>query len=550
MPGTIDAKSLMALLDAADAGEGEVALIDVREQGPYGASHPILAANMPLGRIELLAGERIPRKSTPIVVEDDGTGDLAPRAAAKFEALGYTDVRVLDGGTKAWAEAGYELFSGVYVPSKAFGEFVEHAYDTPSVSADELKAMMDAAETGGSKVVVLDSRPMDEYRVMNIPTGVDVPGAELVYRVGEVAPDPDTTVVVNCAGRTRSIIGAQSLINAGVPNKVVALRNGTMGWHLSGHKLEHGQGRTAPKPAAETLAEAQARSAKVAERFGVREIDAATLDAWRAERDSRSLFILDVRTAEEFEAERIADSWHAAGGQLVQATDSYVPVRNARVVLVDDKLVRARMTASWLAQLGWREAVVLASGFEGQPTASGPYRVPVLGLEALGPVNEVSPAEAHKAVRDGTATLLDLAKALDYRDAHPEGAWWANRTAVAANLEKIPAGHRILITSPDGVLARFAAADLGADLAADPAASGREVAVVDGGTRAWQASDLPMASGITAVLSEPDDSYLRPYDRQNKAEIEKAMNDYLSWEVALVEQIKKAGGIQFKHYPA
>jgi hypothetical protein len=31
---------------------------------------------------------------------------------------------------------------------------------------------------------------------------------------------------VNCAGRTRSIIGTQSLINAGVPNPVTALRNG------------------------------------------------------------------------------------------------------------------------------------------------------------------------------------------------------------------------------------------------------------------------------------------------------------------------------------
>jgi rhodanese-related sulfurtransferase len=536
MTRTIDAKNLMALLDGPD----EVALIDVREQADYGASHPILAANIPLGRIELVVGERIPRLSTPIVVEDAGEGTLAAQAADKLTALGYTDIRILDGGTKAWGEAGFELFSGMFVPSKAFGEFVEHEYGTPSVSADELKAMMDAMEAGGDKLVVVDSRPMDEYNVMNIPTGIDVPGAELVYRVSELAPDPDTTVVVNCAGRTRSIIGAQSLINAGLPNKVVALRNGTMGWHLAGYKLEHGQTAFGPDPKPETLEQARARARDVAHRFGVPSVDAETLDRWRGERDSRTLYVLDVRTAEEFEASRIADSWHAPGGQLVQATDFYVPVRNARIVLVDDRMVRAQMTASWLVQLGWTDVHVLESGLAGQKTASGPYQVPVRGLEALGPVREVSPAEAKAQMDAGSATLLDLAKALDYRDEHPEGAWWASRVAIAENLSKIPEGHAVLLTSPDGVLARLTANDL--------ASCGRTVAVVDGGTKAWVASGLPLASGITAVLSPPNDSYLRPYDRKNKAEIEKAMNDYLTWEVALVEQIKKAGGIRFKSY--
>lgn len=532
MAKTIDAARLQAALD----GSGEIALIDVREQAAYGASHPILAANIPLGQLELRVGEQIPRRSTPIVVEDAGEG-LAERAAALLEGFGYTDVSVLEGGTKAWAAAGFELFSGMYVPSKAFGEFVEHAYDTPSVSADELKAMMDS----GEKLVVVDSRPMDEYRVMNIPTGIDVPGAELVYRVGQVAPDADTTVVVNCAGRTRSIIGAQSLINAGIPNKVVALRNGTMGWHLSGYQLEHGNNRTAPDPANEILAKAVAQAEACAKRFGVQAVDADTLEAWRAERDSRTLAILDVRTIEEFEARRVADSRHAPGGQLVQATDSYLPVRNVRVVLVDDRKVRALMTASWLVQLGWQDVYVLSSSLDSQRTVSGRYTPEILGVDTLSGVTTV-PAAAARSLAEAGAVILDLAKALDYRDAHPEGAWWAGRVAIADNLAKIPADKTIVLTSPDGVLARFAAADL--------ADSGRDVMAIEGGTAAWKVAGLPMQSGMTALLSEPDDSYLRPYDRTNKAEIEKAMNDYLTWEVALVEQIKKAGGISFKHFPA
>ena len=138
---------------------------------------------------------------------------------------------------QAWADAGHELFSGVNVPSKAFGELVEHASATPSIDAAELDRLMRA----GTDMVVLDSRPFDEYSRVSIPTGVNVPGAELVLRVHDMAPEPDTLVVVNCAGRTRSIIGAQSLINAGLPNKVMALKNGTMGWHLAGLKVARGE---------------------------------------------------------------------------------------------------------------------------------------------------------------------------------------------------------------------------------------------------------------------------------------------------------------------
>jgi rhodanese-related sulfurtransferase len=470
-----------------------------------------------------------------VVLEDGGEG-IAEVAAAKLEGFGYTDVSVLDGGTPAWAAAGLELFSGMHVPSKAFGEFVEHTYDTPSISADELKAMMDS----GRKLVVLDSRPMDEFRVMNIPTGVDVPGAELVYRVGTVAPDPDTMVVVNCAGRTRSIIGAQSLINAGVPNQVVALRNGTMGWHLSGYGLEHGQSRAAPEPDPAALAAARARSAAAADRFGVRRVGAAELEKWRRERDHRTLAILDVRTIEEFEAGRIADSRHAPGGQLVQATELYLPVRNARVVLVDDKQVRADMTASWLSQLGWTDVFVLDSGLDGQAIASGPYAPPVLGADALPPVGSIGAVAAKARMDAGTAVLLDLARSLEYRDSHPEGAWWASRTEIAGNLAKIPAGAGLVLTAPEALLARFAAADL--------ADCGREVLLLEGGRAGWAAAGLAMQSGMTALLSEPSDAYLRPYDRTNRAEIEKAMNDYLDWEVALVEQIKKAGGLAFRRY--
>ena len=340
-------------------GEEEIALLDTREELAFGQAHILYASCMPLSRLELLADAMVPRRSVRIVVCDGGEG-LAERSAERLLRLGYTDVSVLDGGVDAWGEAGLEVFSGVNVPSKAFGEFIEVEYETPSVSADELKGLMDS----GEDMVILDSRPMVEYHARNIPRGICVPGAELAYRVHDIAPSSDTLVVVNCAGRTRSIIGAQSLINAGIDNRVVALRNGTMGWHLAGHTLEHGMARDARDISERGLTAARDVAARVGERFAVRHIDHATLTEWRAESDRRSLYVYDVRHPDEYEAGHLPGSRSAPGGQLVQETDHFVATLRSRVVIVDDTGVRATMTASWLNQMGWPEVAVLDDAFE------------------------------------------------------------------------------------------------------------------------------------------------------------------------------------------
>ncbi|MEQ9123290.1 MAG: rhodanese-like domain-containing protein, partial [Alphaproteobacteria bacterium] len=203
MTATVSPEDLHRLIKD---GQGEYAIIDVRGERAFSDGHLMHAISIPLGRLEVMVGDLVPRAATPVVLTDNGEG-YAEKAAQRLEALGYTDVRILDGGTKGWGEAGYEVYGGFNVPSKAFGEFVKHHFGTPSVTAEQLKAMLD----GGEKMVIVDSRPMDEYNVMNIPTAECCPGGELVYRAHAIAPDKDTTIVVNCAGRTRSIIGAQSL---------------------------------------------------------------------------------------------------------------------------------------------------------------------------------------------------------------------------------------------------------------------------------------------------------------------------------------------------
>jgi rhodanese-related sulfurtransferase len=512
----------------------ELGLIDVREQGVFGQGHLLYAACIPLSHLELRIRELVPRLGARIVVMDGGDGDrTADAAARRLASFGYSDIAVLDNGLAGWRAAGFEVFSGVNVPSKAFGEFVEHAYETPHLSAAALQTRLEA----GEPIVILDSRPWNEYNRMSIPGGIDAPGAELVYRVHDVAPDPDTTVVVNCAGRTRSIIGAQSLINAGIPNPVLALENGTMGWHLAGLTVAKGAQDVAPPPSPQGLAKARACAARVAERFGVATIDRAELQAWRDD-DTRTLFVLDVRTPEEFAAGHLPGSRHAPGGQLVQGTDEYAAVRNARIVLVDDTGVRATMTASWLIQMGWHDVRVLDGGIGADGTDTGPGR-PVRPPPPA--VESVTAADLASALAgDRPPLVLDLDTSLAFRDSHIPGAWWGVRARLDADLRHLPAGDTIVVTSGDGAIGPYAAADVAA-LRPDA-----RVRVLAGGTAAWRAADLPLEAGSEQLLGPRDDVQYKPYD--NQGGVEAAMRAYLSWETALVEQIERDGDARFRRY--
>ena len=512
---------------------GELALIDVREEGEFGRDHLLFACNLPLSRLEMRIDALVPRRSTRVVLCDADDG-LAQRAATRLTKLGYGNLAILAGGVAAWEAAGYELFSGVNVPSKAFGEFIEHHDDTPRLTAEAIKAALDS----GTDMVILDSRPMSEYRAMNIPTGIDCPGAELVYRVHDVAPRPETLVVVNCAGRTRSIIGAQSLINAGIPNKVVALKDGTMGWHLAGLALEKGQSKHAPDPSPAGRAKAQAAAARVAKRFGVQRIDRTALARFIAERDRRSLYLLDVRTPDEYSAGHLPGSRSAPGGQLVQATDTHVGTRNARIVLIDGDGVRATMTASWLIQMGLPDIYVLDDALQGA-LASGTDKPTVLGLDGVEPA-AISPAELTAELAKGTAIVVDLDSSLNYRAGHIPGAWFAIRARFAETATKLPHAALYVVASPDGVLATLAAPELAAS-------SGVAVKVLRGGTAAWRAAGLPIATGEEHVADGLDDVFHRPYDRDKG--IEQAMRDYLSWEVDLVRQIERDGDAGFRSFP-
>ena len=432
MLDTTKPRPLTAAAVKAMLGDGqELALVDVREELTFSQNHLLWARNVPLSRLELRFARLVPRKATRIVPIDDNDG-LVERAAGILARAGYGDLAYLDGGVTGWEQAGCVTFSGVHVPSKAFGEFVEHDRGTPSVSAQELDALM----RSGTKMVVLDSRPFDEYSRISIPTGINVPGAELVLRVHDIAPSPDTTIVVNCAGRTRSILGAQSLINAGVPNKVVALRNGTMGWHLAGLTCATGKADRAPKVSNDGLAWAKKAAEEVARRWKVERIDRATLATWRAD-DARTTYVFDVRDPDEYRAGHLPGAISAPGGQLVQATDIYAGVLGARIVCCDDKEARALMTASWLKQMGWQDVFVL-------PEAGGEKDDPAPPL--LGTPSDKAVAPSAPLATDNVS-VIDLSTSPHYRRGHIPGAWFAIRARLDRALEKIAPKGDLILTS-------------------------------------------------------------------------------------------------------
>src|SRR5579871_5125935 len=368
----------------------EIALLDLRHEAAFATGHPLFAANMAADRIALEAGTRLPRKDVPIVLYDAGEG-LVTEAAARFASLGYRDIRRLEGGLETWRNAGFEIFIDVNSYAKAFGELVEACRHTPSLAAEEVARLI----ANKADIRILDVRRPDEYATMNIPGSLSVPGAELVLRAGHAAPDPATTIVVNCAGRTRSIIGTQSLINAGIANKVVALRNGTMGWTLADQALEHGADRHGGIGLFEG---ANDRAREVAYRAGVKHVNPD--EALALESDTtRTLYRFDVRTVEDFTAGHIAGFRHYPGGQLVQEIDMAAPVRGARILLTDDKGVRADMTASWLAQMAF-EVYVREGGYD-QPLEIGP---PPL-------VPRPDPSQRYRRPYEGTTASHDAMQA-------------------------------------------------------------------------------------------------------------------------------------------
>ena len=497
---------------------GEVALLDAREEVPFDSRHIFMASCVPIGRLECLVDTLVPRRSVRVVWCDDGEG-CAQLAAERMSSLGWADIHVLSEGLSGWEKAGHRIYSGMHVPSKAFAELIECDAGTPHISADELKAMLD----NKSDVVLFDTRTFEEYHGNSIPNAISAPGAELVYRFKDMVPSSETKVVINCGGRTRSIIGAEALRVAGYPNDVVSLANGTQGWHLAGYDIIDGANRAAPEVSANGLAVAKDAAKRVAKRAGIRAIDLATLSNWRKENEIRTLYLFDVRTAKEFEAGHLKGAKHIAGGQLVQETDRHCATWGARVVLIDDTSVRATFTAYWMKQMGWDVATFSTDGKDIE-IETGIWSPNILGLEDAG-VNMISAAELRSSMDAGAVQVVDLAMSKEYLNGHIPGAAFALRSQFPRVIGDLSNSGTLVLTSPDGKLARLAAAQL-----TPPAKA------LAGGTNAWVSAGFKVETGPERMLSEALDIRLKA--REEVVNKEEAMKAYLNWEIDLADKMR------------
>ena len=494
----------------------EIALFDVREHGQYGEAHLFFGVNLPYSRLELEVRRLAPNPKVRFVIYDQNGGDVAARSAERLQALGYEHVHVLEGGADGWQAAGLQLFAGVHVPSKAFGELVEETSHTPHVTAQQLAEW----QARGEPLVVLDGRPFDEYRKMTIPGSVCCPNGELGYRLQDLVPDDHTPVVVNCAGRTRSIIGAQTLINLGVKNPVYALENGTQGWYLEDFQLEHGSTRRyADEVSSKALPQQRLAAQKLAEQAGAKTVLAAQVEQWAAD-VTRSLFLCDVRTAEEFAAGSLPGAQHTPGGQLIQSTDLYIGVRQARLVLIDSDGVRAPIVASWLRQLG-HEAYVLAGG------VSSGLALPAYQAPAYQALPVISAKSLSDALKDDTLVVIDLRPSMSYRKAHIAGSRWSIRSLLASDV----AGDQrpLVLLADDPRLAAFAAQVL-------PDTQRAHARLLEGGLDAWRAAGFAVQEDANTPPDHQCIDFLYfTHDRHSGNK--DAARQYLAWEIGLLAQM-------------
>lgn len=518
MSNTVSCQELTKLM----ASDGLFAVFDVRERGEYNDCQIPNTTSLPRSQIEFRVIDLAPNRTIPIVVYDEG-GKRAELAGETLAQLGYEQVSILDGGLTAWRNEGQETVSGVNVPSKAFGEKVHHDRDVPDLSPEELKKLIE----GNADLTILDVRTPEEYGRFCIPGGLSVPGGDLILWAEELRRKP--TVIVNCAGRTRSIIGTAALRRLGLTN-VRALRNGTMGWVLAGFELETKPARRGPSANSDNRAQVLATALSIAAEENLAWATVEDLARLIGDSHHGVTYVIDVRSEEEYAAGHIAGSINVPGGQAVQRADDFVPVRNAEIVFISNQSARAVMTAYWYGQMGFKQVRVLQGGLDawkvsGQPLVTGASLPEPLGFSAATLATQyIDAANLQNEINGGSCTVLDVSTSLEHETAHVPGAKWISRGWIDIKLPELIAdrAQRIVLTCSDGRQSIFAAEQLARVAYAN-------ISVLTGGLRAWTAAGYRTDSGLSNALTPANDVVLSPSIRGNKEDMQK----YLAWELKL-----------------
>jgi len=513
-PRVIGAGDFRALFDRDE----EFAVLDTRELSDFYRGHLLSASPAPLSRIELLAPRLVPRLDTLVVLTDWASARESHEA---LTALGYTNVAVMEGGLAGWHLAGGRVYPGWNVQGKAFGAYCETALETPTITADELAAMLEK----GQPPLIIDTRNEEEHVDYCIPGAILCANQEMIYRAVpmiKALDDPGRPVVTHCAGRTRGIMGARALIDAGLENPVMSLAKGTLEWTLAGYQVEHGAHRKLEAPTDASAAISVA--ARLAEKHGVEPIDEATLQEWRKGAE-RTLYLFDIRAPEDVACGTLPGAAAVPGVKLQQGVDEYIATRNARIVLVDTDGVRAVQVGAVLRQMGHRhvysltvEPAALTSTPSAPKTGGGEHRLDDFRNEER-------------------FTLADIRGGVAYRRGHVAGSWCLSRRNLEFNLGLLPANTDIVLISDD---AQFAAL-----VDRDMKLLGRHALTRCDPLEDWEKAGFAIESGVGRLAGEPSDAI---YDLEDRDVHIRDSHEYLDWLTSLFHTL--AGDPAAPYMPA
>src|ERR1044071_4076516 len=516
----ISCRELADLMDS----EGLFAVFDVRERGEYNHCQIAGTTSLPRSQIEFRVNRLVPNPGVPVIVYDESE-ERASFAAETLTELAYQQVSILRGGIAVWRAEGRPTVSGVNVPSKAFGEKVYHERSIPEISADELIRL----QRDHQALRILDVRTPEEYGRFCIPGAVNIPGGDLILWLDELKQS-NTPVIVNCAGRTRSIIGTAALRRLGLTN-VRALKNGTMGWVLSGFELEKNPRRGSSPAPEQSRKRVVSRALALAAEESIAWISHEELAATLANKTDGVTYAIDVRSEAEYGSAHIGGSINVPGGQAVQRADDFVAVRNAQVIFISNDSVRAIMAAYWYCQMGYPYVFVLRGGLRawsesGAKLSTGMTEDKPLGFDtAKRDAVLLCPEELARRFQEASILVLDVGTSLDFEAAHVLGAKWLPRGWLEIEIpERFPDRRQaIVLTCSDGAQSVFASRAL-------RRIGYTDVAVLSGGVRGWSAAGFPTEAGLDERLVEPNDVVLSPSIRGSREDMQR----YLEWEAKLV----------------
>lgn len=488
----------------------EWALLDVREPGEAADGHPFGSVNLPYSRLELRIGALVPNRAARLLLVGAGDG-VAERAASRLAALGYSEVGVVDGGEPAWSEAGLLCVQGEHVVSKAFGEWMARTEDLPEIDAQDLARL----RADGKPVRLIDVRPRDEFQRFTLPDSISCPNGELAARLASLTT-PTGPLVVHCAGRTRSLIGAQSIRAFGLADRALALRDGTQGWELAGY--ERTLGAESLPPSELDVERARQSSWKLIEHLALAVQSAAEVEhmaAW----GKRTLYALDPRPADEDPTTTPSGFRRAPATTLVQATDRFLAVRGAIVILWDPILLRAVFAAYWLRRMGWDARIA---------TDLSPPVLPAQEKVAddRPKLSEVPLSDLTDLVQSNVE-LLDIRSSQAFANCHLAAATWGIRPL----LDRLQSAGPFVLIADDLETADLCAVDL-------QASGSRVLGVHLADTAAWKQAGLPVASSPES----PAIDRVTFCAGRHSGNLDDARR-YLDWEHGLLDRLERADSI-------